>query len=673
MPSSICSLDGFVTQRAQACEEWCRHPLLNTSRTTILCSWCSCGCSATAGAGLTAPVEVADFDVAVAAISNAAVAGVLPPLSSLLKVMDAVSHNAESALLKQGKSKHAVLAFFGKYGNIGTEPAQLLAYVRALVCLDTPPSHVCEVGLFQGHSAALFLALTAHQAATYVSIDPHEFGFSPAVLEFLSMRFPGRTVFIRGFSGIQLNATKNPSLSRCNVWSLDGDHQPSAAASDGRSALRASPHVDVILMDDVTDSETTIQRKAGPHFGCAVALNAWEAVKESAGSAFSTSNCSLAGRKYGTPAWCSAWCIGLTRVPGSGSGEAAAGDDKAQVAAHRGRREGSEWGRFSELQVVRPTSNTAVFSICYNHFWLCRLTMPRWSRYAAFHGVDHVVIRGTSNASEVTAGSRSSSLWDKFAAATVLFEMGYEWVLWVDADTAVIRWEHSISSWTQLGNTDLRGTHGFPAGHEERAAGAATELLVSRDRGHPGFYGPPIGPLNAGIFLLKNGELARSLCGWQRNCSEGISCSARERNGFNNDQMSLNRWLGVHVLSSRGQFHRRVTLVRYCFGPRKFQCELNGAHRTAGALLTEAFRPNSTVSSWDQEVANAVLHLNASNLWLLHTIALVETQAELERLQRQREAHPDGTAAAVPSMKTFIAKAYELLDRLLPIPDPPRT
>ena len=185
----------------------CRHPLLNTSRATIWCSWCSCGCSATSG-GLTTQVEVANFDVAVAAVSNAAAAGLLPPLASLLTIMDAISHNAESALLKSGWSKNKVLAFFGRYGNIGTEPAQLLAYVRALLCLDTPPSSVCEVGLFQGHSAALFLALTARQGATYVSIDPQEFGFSRAVLEFLSMRFPGRTVFIRGYSDGQIDATK---------------------------------------------------------------------------------------------------------------------------------------------------------------------------------------------------------------------------------------------------------------------------------------------------------------------------------------------------------------------------------------------------------------------------------------------------------------------------------
>ena len=66
-----------------------------------------------------------------------------------------------------------------------------------------------------------------------------------------------------------------------------------SAARDGRNALRVSTHVDMILMDDVTDSETTIQ-------WCSVALGAWEAVKASAGSAFSTSNCSLRpGRRRG--------------------------------------------------------------------------------------------------------------------------------------------------------------------------------------------------------------------------------------------------------------------------------------------------------------------------------------------------------------------------------------
>ena len=50
--------------------------------------------------------------------------------------------------------------------------------------------------------------------------------------------------------------------------------------------------------------------------------------------------------------------------------------------------------------------------------------------------------------------------------------------------------------------------------------------------------------------------------------------------------------------------------------------------------------------------------------WLLHTIALVEVETELTRLRAMQLSD-----AEVPHMRTYIAKVFQLVEELLPIPE----
>ena len=170
--TAACSSDADVSsQHKSLCHLYCptlhRPPGVNvTRRQQFFCHWCSCHkCALAAQQELAPEVTTSDFDAAVATIADAVAGKMLPPLASIVTLMDAVSSNAETAYLRN-RSQQEVLGFFGGYGSIGTEPLQMLAYAREFACAAKVPQVVCEVGLFQGHSAALFLALTAHQAAT---------------------------------------------------------------------------------------------------------------------------------------------------------------------------------------------------------------------------------------------------------------------------------------------------------------------------------------------------------------------------------------------------------------------------------------------------------------------------------------------------------------------------
>lgn len=216
-------------KRAQ-CSAWCDwvrqspHRARAGYRHRIFCRWCACtprcdgeGEGPVRMDGLTPPVSLADVHQAVGVIAETAARLQPPPLPALVVLLDAVSHNAEQAMLRVGRSTANVLSLFSGYGSIGTEPAQILAYARALTCAPQPPRHVCEVGLFQGHSAAIFLALTRGEAR-YTVIDPLEFGFSHSVVDHLLTLFPGRAItLLHGTSAEQLDAAKVPGLASCDV------------------------------------------------------------------------------------------------------------------------------------------------------------------------------------------------------------------------------------------------------------------------------------------------------------------------------------------------------------------------------------------------------------------------------------------------------------------------
>ena len=108
-------------------------------------------------------------------------------------------------------------------------------------------------------------------------------------------------------------------------------------------------------------------------------------------------------------------------------------------------------------------------------------------------------------------------------------------------------------------------------------------------------------------------------------------------------------------------------MLRYCWGTRKFQCELTnatGGARTHSQLLHNLFhRSDSSSAHWEAQLRQVILTLNATDVWVLHTIGLVEVEIELSRL---RSTRPD---VEVPRMRSYIAKIFQLMEELLPIPE----
>ena len=278
---------------------------------------------------------VSAVPAAISKVARAAEAHEVPSISALRQVACGVTANAEQALLAAGKSLQEVSDYFSMMGHIGTEDEQLVAYSRA-VLERWRVRAVCEVGFNAGHSAALFLALTSPQNATYLAFDLFNQGYSSRALEFISKLFPGR---VRTFAGLsQKTIPKHRQmLQHCDVWSLDGSHDEGAIV-DLRNAFAASASLatpvrsPLVLMDDVlkndrhvpsqvsedrTPVQTVTRLRKGSHKvdgKCIISMsltweNAQAAVKNASGL-LTRDSCVFNGPKRGTPAWCGAWCMG---------------------------------------------------------------------------------------------------------------------------------------------------------------------------------------------------------------------------------------------------------------------------------------------------------------------------------------------------------------------------
>ena len=175
---------------------------------------------------------------AIASISSSASNLQAPTLESLHVLMCAVTRNAAYAMRAAGMNTRRIEAYFAHMGHIGTEDQQLLGYARAVI-EHRPVRRVCEVGFNAGHSAALFLALTHAQNASYFALDLFDQAYSAPALEWLSKAFHGRVRSIAGRSQAQLAWRRHPELRRCDVWSLDGDHS-NGLLVDLRNAFAAS-------------------------------------------------------------------------------------------------------------------------------------------------------------------------------------------------------------------------------------------------------------------------------------------------------------------------------------------------------------------------------------------------------------------------------------------------
>ena len=186
---------------------------------------------------LTATSETA-VAAAIASISFSASKLQAPSLDSLHVLMCAVTRNAADAMRAAGMNTRRVEDYFAHMGHIGTEDQQLLDYARAVID-HRPVRQVCEVGFNAGHSAALFLALTGAQNASYFALDLFDQAYSARALEWVGKAFPGRLRSIAGRSQAQLTWRRHPELRRCDVWSLDGDHS-NGLLVDLRNAFAAS-------------------------------------------------------------------------------------------------------------------------------------------------------------------------------------------------------------------------------------------------------------------------------------------------------------------------------------------------------------------------------------------------------------------------------------------------
>jgi len=271
-----------------------------------------------------------------------------------------------------------------------------------------------------------------------------------------------------------------------------------------------------------------------------------------------------------------------------------------------------------------------MYFLCCDGYWLCAHTIPRWRRYAAFHGYDHVVLRDVNV-------SRDDIFWRKWDAASVLLSLGYTWVMGIDSDTVPIRWEHTVESWTDIGASDL-GHCRFPASHSEFGAGSATELVASRDRGHFGFFGPPVGPFNVGVVLLKNSNVTRHLLQWQ------VLRKKYRKRGGTIDQDSFNAWY-----FSDARWRQSVTVLRWCFGSRPFMCNIDPDTQNLGQVL-------NTSTTVPRPWAAPLARLYAMNSWVLHTLGLGAFLS-------------DGTPEIIAARKRMLAALYADVDRTLPIPE----
>ena len=111
---------------------------------------------------------------------------------------------------------------------------------------------------------------------------------------------------------------------------------------------------------------------------------------------------------------------------------------RASSAASDYRAQPTSSPAFDDLKAHERTSTVCVYMICLHGYPPCQLTAPRNRRYALHHGYDFRAFRHPSNLSARYALKSAQPLWDKMHAAwALLFDVGYHFVLHIDADALV--------------------------------------------------------------------------------------------------------------------------------------------------------------------------------------------------------------------------------------------
>jgi len=217
-----------------------------------------------------------------------------------------MTKNANVKLAATGMDTQRIAQWWLGNGHIGTERAQHMDYVKEMLSLGPGIKHICEVGLNAGHSAAIFLAVTAQHDAVYHSLDILEHVYSSSTIKLLKAVFGKRFALYPGDSAKTM--VNSPDLKKCQIWSLDGNHGD-GAVNDIRTALRISPDLKLIMTDDLTDPTTTPQAQAR---GCTTNIDAWTKAVSVSGGELVTKGCVLAdkNKENGNSPWCSAWCFG---------------------------------------------------------------------------------------------------------------------------------------------------------------------------------------------------------------------------------------------------------------------------------------------------------------------------------------------------------------------------
>ena len=145
--------------------------------------------------------------------------------------------------------------------------------------------------------------------------------------------------------------------------------------------------------------------------------------------------------------------------------------------------------QFHEVERLRKHSNTIIWTHCGSNYTICQSTVPRWRQYARSFGYDLLVLRERNPSITGIA----THAWDRVFVAQQLLGRGYEWVMHVDGDTAIL--DASL------------GIHEFA---RHTGCSSSAFLYLSQDVGKHGSLRAPCGPNNFGVFILRNGARARA-------------------------------------------------------------------------------------------------------------------------------------------------------------------
>ena len=191
--------------------------------------------------------------------------------------------------------------------------------------------------------------------------------------------------------------------------------------------------------------------------------------------------------------------------------------------------------------MLEPRSQTIIFAMC-SKYALAEITIPRWQRYAQLHRYDFLRI---SERNKTVTGMVATPAWDRAFLALQLFRKGYQHVMHVDGDTAILAWEKPVTAYIH----DPTG----PFAH----ASSDAFLYVSQDRSQFGRYQPSRSDFEQGISLHPNGQISgpnnfglwlirRSLAAFVA-LEHLVSVSQNKRRAFQKfpaEQGVMNAWLG---------------------------------------------------------------------------------------------------------------------------------